>query len=69
VQLSWPPIRAAPAGRCNGVGNISNGVFENAGVNLPPYAPSSDTDPNLSDYTLSFDLAIAQGGNMALVWC
>jgi hypothetical protein len=51
------------------VGNISNGVFENAGVNLPPYAPSSDTDPNLSDYTLSFDLAIAQGGNMALVWC
>ncbi len=44
-------------------GNITNGVSENAGVNSPVYTPSGNTDPNLSDYTLSFDLAITRGAN------
>ncbi len=44
-------------------GNITNGVSENAGVNSPVYTPSSNTDPNLSDYTLSFDLAITAGAS------
>ena len=44
-------------------GNITNGVSENAGVNSPVYAPSGNTDANLSDYTLSFDLAITAGAN------
>lgn len=44
-------------------GDITNGVSENAGVNSPVYAPSGNTDANLSDYTLSFDLAITQGAN------
>lgn len=44
-------------------GNITNGVSENAGVNSPVYPPSGNLDPNLSDYTLSFDLAITQGTN------
>jgi len=44
-------------------GNITNGVSENAGVNSPVYTPSGNTDPNLSDYTLSFDLAITHGAN------
>lgn len=45
-------------------GNITSGVSENAGVNSPVYTPSGNTDTNLSDYTLSFDLAITQGANM-----
>jgi O-glycosyl hydrolase len=44
-------------------GNITNGVAENAGVNSPVYTPSGNTDVNLSDYTLSFDLAITHGTN------
>jgi beta-xylosidase len=44
-------------------GNITNGVSENAGVNSPVYTLSGNNDPNLSDYTLSFDLAITQGAN------
>src|SRR5277367_3682052 len=44
-------------------GNITNGVSENAGVNSPVYTPSNNTDANLSDYTLSFDLAITHGAN------
>ena len=44
-------------------GNITNGVSENAGVNSPVYAPSNNTDPSLSDYTLSFDMAITHGAN------
>jgi beta-xylosidase len=44
-------------------GNITNGVSENAGVNSPVYAPVGNVSPNLSDYTLSFDLAIPQGVN------
>ena len=44
-------------------GNITNGVSENAGVNSPVYTPSGNTDPNLSDYTLSFDMAITQGAD------
>lgn len=44
-------------------GNITNGLAENAGVNSPVYTPAGNTDPNLSDYTLSFDLAIASGTN------
>jgi len=44
-------------------GNITNGVPENAGVNSPLYTPTGNTDPNLSDYTLSFDLAITHGSN------
>jgi beta-xylosidase len=44
-------------------GNITNGVSENAGVNSPVYTPTGNTDPDLSDYTLSFDLAITQGAN------
>jgi beta-xylosidase len=44
-------------------GNITNGLTENAGVNSPVYTPSSNTDPDLSDYALSFDLAITQGTN------
>jgi len=45
-------------------GNITSGVSENAGVNSPVYTPSGNTDTNLSDYTLSFDLAITQGANI-----
>src|SRR5690349_21575322 len=37
-------------------GNVTNGVSENAGVNSPVYTPTGNTDPNLSDYTLSFDM-------------
>ena len=44
-------------------GNITNGVSENAGVNSPVYTPNGNTDPTLSDYTLSFDLAITRGAN------
>ena len=44
-------------------GNITNGVSENAGVNSPDYTPSNNTDPSLSDYTLSFDMAITHGAN------
>ena len=44
-------------------GNISNGVPENAGVNSSLYTPTGNTDPNLSDHTLSFDLAITHGSN------
>jgi O-glycosyl hydrolase len=44
-------------------GNITNGVSENAGVNFPVYTPGNNTDTNLSDYTLSFDLAITHGTN------
>jgi glucuronoarabinoxylan endo-1,4-beta-xylanase len=47
-------------------GNITNGVTENAGVNSPVYTPTDNTDPNLSDYTLSFDLAITQGANTGI---
>ncbi len=44
-------------------GNVTNGLSENAGVNSPVYTPTGNTDPNLSDYTLSFDLAITHGAN------
>jgi beta-xylosidase len=44
-------------------GNVTNGLSENAGVNSPVYTPAGNTDPNLSDYTLSFDLAITHGAN------
>ncbi|HEV2454468.1 MAG TPA: hypothetical protein VGY98_09405, partial [Verrucomicrobiae bacterium] len=44
-------------------GNITNGVSENAGVNSPVYTPTGNTDPALSDYTLSFDMAITHGAN------
>jgi beta-xylosidase len=44
-------------------GNVTNGVSENAGVNSPVYTPTGNTDPDLSDYTLSFDMAITQGAN------
>jgi beta-xylosidase len=44
-------------------GNVTNGVSENAGVNSPVYTPNNNADANLSDYTLSFDLAITQGAN------
>jgi glucuronoarabinoxylan endo-1,4-beta-xylanase len=44
-------------------GNVTNGLSENAGVNSPVYAPTGNTDPDLSDYTLSFDMAITQGAN------
>ena len=38
-------------------------LSENAGVNSPVYTPGGNTDPNLSDYTLSFDMAITPGAN------
>src|SRR5579871_6256878 len=38
--------------------NLHNGTNSNAGVNLPAYSPGGNVSPNLSDYTLSFDLAI-----------
>jgi len=44
-------------------GNVTNGMVENAGVNSPFYAPGNNTDPSLSDYTLSFDLAITAGAS------
>lgn len=44
-------------------GNVTNGVSENAGVNSPVYTPNNNADANLSDYTLSFDLAITHGAN------
>ncbi|HTY85857.1 MAG TPA: glycoside hydrolase 43 family protein, partial [Candidatus Acidoferrum sp.] len=44
-------------------GNVQSGSAENAGVNSPLYTPSGNTSANLSDYTLSFDLAITQGAN------
>jgi beta-xylosidase len=44
-------------------GNVTNGMVENAGVNSPFYTPSGNTSANLSDYTLSFDLAITAGAN------
>ena len=44
-------------------GNVTNGLSENAGVNSSVYTPSNNTDANLSDYTLSFDLAITAGAN------
>ena len=47
-------------------GNVTNGVTENAGVNSPSYTPSGNADPNLSDYTLSFDLAITHGANAGI---
>jgi glucuronoarabinoxylan endo-1,4-beta-xylanase len=47
-------------------GNVTNGLVENAGVNSPVYTPTGNTDPNLSDYTLSFDLAITHGANSGI---
>jgi beta-xylosidase len=47
-------------------GNMTEGVSENAGVNSPVYAPSGNTDSTLSDYTLSFDMAITQGANTGI---
>ncbi len=38
--------------------NLDSGTSANAGVNLPAYTPTNNISPNLSDYTLSFDLAI-----------
>ena len=38
--------------------NLNNGTDANTGVNLPAYTPVGNVSPNLSDYTLSFDLAI-----------
>lgn len=39
-------------------GNLHSGTNANTGVNLPAYSPSGNTSPSLSDYTLSFDLAL-----------
>ena len=44
-------------------GNLTSGQTENAGVNSALYPPSGNTSPNLSDYTLSFEMAITQGAN------
>ncbi len=44
-------------------GNVTNGISENAGVNSPLYTPGGNLSPNLSDYTLTFDMAITQGAN------
>jgi beta-xylosidase len=44
-------------------GNLSSGVSENAGVNSPVYTPANNSDSSLSDYTLSFDMAITRGAN------
>lgn len=41
--------------------NLHSGTNANAGVNLPAYMPAGNSSPNLADYTLSFDLAIAGG--------
>lgn len=38
--------------------NLHSGTNANTGVNLPSYTPIGNVSPNLSDYTLSFDLAI-----------
>jgi len=38
--------------------NLHSGTTANTGVNLPAYLPANNISPNLSDYTLSFDLAI-----------
>ena len=62
-QPSWLPEREAPVQALQLSGNITNGVSENAGVNSPDYTPSNNTDPSLSDYTLSFDMAITHGAN------
>jgi glucuronoarabinoxylan endo-1,4-beta-xylanase len=47
-------------------GNLTNGVSENAGVNSPLFTPTGNTDTKLSDYTLSFDMAITQGANSGI---
>ncbi len=47
-------------------GSVTNGMAENAGVNSPFYTPGYNTDDNLSDYTLSFDLAITSGANSGI---
>jgi beta-xylosidase len=39
--------------------NLHSGTNANTGVNLPAYSPTGNTSPNLSDYTLSFDLALS----------
>jgi len=44
-------------------GNLTSGVSENAGVNSPIYTPAGNLSANLSDYTLSFDMAISHGAN------
>lgn len=38
--------------------NLHSGTSANTGVNLPAYSPTGNLSPNLSDYTLSFDLAV-----------
>src|SRR5436190_16937020 len=38
--------------------NLHSGTNANTGVNLPPYSPGGNTSTSLSDYTLSFDVAI-----------
>jgi len=37
---------------------LHSGTTANTGVNLPAYSPTGNVSPDLSDYTLSFDLAI-----------
>jgi beta-xylosidase len=39
--------------------NLHSGTNANTGVNLPAYSATGNVSPDLSDYTLSFDLAIA----------
>jgi beta-xylosidase len=39
--------------------NLHSGTNANTGVNLPTYSATGNVSPDLSDYTLSFDLAIA----------
>jgi beta-xylosidase len=38
--------------------NLHSGTNANTGVNLPPYSLGGNTSTSLSDYTLSFDLAV-----------
>ena len=39
--------------------NLRGGANANTGVNLPAYSATGNLSPNLVDYTLSFDLAMA----------
>jgi beta-xylosidase len=39
--------------------NLLSGTNANAGANLPTYTLTGNTSPNLSDYVLSFDLAVS----------